>query len=108
MGTRFKHILAALFFAALVGLIPWGNHVALANDSTRQTSTTLSYIQYEWWLISWENDTILCQILIDHDGLPTSEEVAVSCGTALAKLWVELQHALIRILTRAARVFMCT
>ena len=28
-----------------------------------------------WWLISWSTNEILLLILIDHEGLPTMEEV---------------------------------
>lgn len=70
----------------LGGLLQAGRPVAAQNPE-RQTNLIVSYTQYEWWLISWETNEILCTILVDHDGLPSQDEVAKYCGVDLAAQW---------------------
>jgi hypothetical protein len=63
-----------------------GNNVA-ARDSTRHTTIITPYTEYEWWMMHWSNNEVGCQILIEHEGLPTIEEVTNSCGVDLADEW---------------------
>ena len=58
-----------------------------AQESTRQTTILVQYIEYEWWLIRWSDNQIVCQIFIDHEGLPTAEEVFQNCGEEIAVEW---------------------
>jgi hypothetical protein len=58
-------------------------------DSGRQTDLVIPFTQYEWWLIRWANNEIECQILTDHEGLPTGDDVFVYCGETLYEDWVE-------------------
>src|SRR5512147_3004796 len=58
-----------------------------AQNPERKTTIVMSYTEYQWWLLSWETNEILCQILVDHEGLPTVEEVAKTCGADLANQW---------------------
>lgn len=59
-----------------------------AQESARQKTIVISYTAYEWWLISWNSNDILCRITIDHEGLPTDQEVLQSCGQVLYTLWI--------------------
>ncbi len=76
-------LLIAILSASLTGGV---FHVS-ADGSPRQTKIVVPYTQYEWWLLDWETNSILCQILIDHEGLPTLDEVTKSCGSVLAATW---------------------
>ncbi len=58
-----------------------------AQEGTRQTTILVQYIEYEWWLIRWSDNQIVCQIFIDHEGLPTAEEVFQNCGEEIAVEW---------------------
>ena len=58
-----------------------------AQESTRKITIVEPYTEYEWWLLSWTDNASLCRILIDHDDLPTLDEVAVDCGPELAAQW---------------------
>jgi len=60
---------------------------AAAESSGRQTTIILSYNQVEWWLLRWTDNQVLCSILVDHEGLPTSSEVLKSCGETLLVEW---------------------
>jgi hypothetical protein len=61
-------------------------HVA-AQTPVRQTTIVVAYTEYQWWLLSWETNEILCYLLVDHEGLPSPEEVTKYCGTDLAAQW---------------------
>ncbi len=56
-------------------------------DDPRLTTMMVNYIEYEWWMLRWGSDEIICRILIDHEGLPTVSEANLYCGTELATEW---------------------
>jgi hypothetical protein len=71
----------------LSGLALWVHFRVQAQNATRQTTITISYTDYEWWLIRWTDNQILCQFKIDHDGLPYSDEVLKACGGEVQAEW---------------------
>lgn len=94
MGIRFvfmariakvNRAIFLVFFIAATLWIP-AQSVA-AQSSTRVTTLTVPYIEYEWWLMSWSGNQFLCRVLVDHEGLPTIEEVASECGPGVANAW---------------------
>jgi len=62
---------------------------AAAEDSGRQTVLTAPYTEYEWWLIRWNDNEILCALKIDHKGLPTAEEVYNGCSADAYQEWLD-------------------
>lgn len=78
-------LLCALLILASV--TPKTGGRVLAQDFSRATTVTVEYTEYEWWLIEWRSSQILCQVLVDHEGLPAVSEVAANCGDDLADLW---------------------
>ncbi len=83
-----KIILASLIGVAfVVSLAAFGQNV-MAQSTTRQTTIVVSYTQSEWWLIRWQDNQILCRILVDHAGLPTTAEVLKSCGDINYQAWL--------------------
>lgn len=86
--AKFRWIfVAALFLLALAPFVLRLGQEAAAQEPERQITLTVAYTQYEWWLIRWEDNEIQCRFLIDHEGLPTAEEVALYCGADLADQW---------------------
>jgi hypothetical protein len=55
--------------------------------SQRHTELVISVIEYEWWIIRWQDNQILCRLFIDHDDLPSGQEIFSSCGRAVYDLW---------------------
>lgn len=76
-----------LLLPFLIGAIE--NRVSFAADQNlpRQTTIIVSYTEYEWWLISWLDNAILCRLFLDHEGLPTNEDIRVQCGSGLLAAW---------------------
>ena len=55
----------------------------------RQTSIEVRLTQDEWWLIRWADNQITCQIFIDHEGLPTNQEINNACDNQIYNEWVQ-------------------
>ncbi|MBT7783563.1 MAG: hypothetical protein HN741_11655, partial [Anaerolineae bacterium] len=55
----------------------------------RYTTITVEYITYEWWLMRWEDSELVCKIIIEHEDLPSLNEVYVDCGEDLYNAWIE-------------------
>lgn len=81
-------LVSAVFIAALLlGAYAMQGHRAAAQSPARQTTVIVPYTDYEWWLIRWADNAILCVVHVDHEGLPTIKEVSASCGADLADEW---------------------
>jgi len=87
MGRRI--VLAAIISMVLLTVLAarWQS-VSGQADTTRQTTIVVPYTEYEWWLILWQGNQILCRILVDHSGLPTPGEVLKYCGEAYYEEWL--------------------
>lgn len=57
------------------------------DSAERQSTIVLSVIKHEWWLIQWSDDSPLCQVFIDHEGLPTGDEIYTACGKDIYQIW---------------------
>lgn len=77
-------------FAIILILFSWGVKSYAADipfSLDRQTTFVVSTTQYEWWLIRWAYNEFVCQIFVEHEGLPTSEEVFNACGKQVYDEW---------------------
>ncbi len=78
-----KFRLGLILFIMLVILLSPKTGDAQTSDPdepTRQTTIQVPITEYEWWLIRWNDNEILCRFTTDHEGLPTPSEVLKSCG----------------------------
>ncbi|HWR66573.1 MAG TPA: hypothetical protein VN364_10675 [Bellilinea sp.] len=53
----------------------------------RLTTLTVDYTAYEWWLVRWRGNEITCRFIIDHEGLPISDEILTWCGDIFHSEW---------------------
>ena len=72
-----------ILFAALAAQ----GYRASAQNPSRQQTIVVSYTEYEWWLIRWTDNQILCRFIVEHDGLPTADEVLSACGADISQQW---------------------
>lgn len=49
---------------------------------------TVDATQHEWWLARWSDNTIACQLSLDHDGFPTAMDIQNTCGYTLYESWL--------------------
>ncbi|HZW05192.1 MAG TPA: hypothetical protein VFF68_14765 [Anaerolineaceae bacterium] len=57
----------------------------------RQVTLTIDYTAYDWWLLRWSDSAILCYFYVDHEGLPTADDITSYCGTTLGNQWKATQ-----------------
>lgn len=55
----------------------------------RFSVTTVDYTKYFWWLVRWRYNDIRCELVTDHEGLPTPEDVFVACGEDIYENWIK-------------------
>ncbi len=92
MALRNRSLVGSLVFLFLLSVTLRGRGVLAANDAAsatpvRQASIVVSYVNYEWWLMHWADNQIICDMNIDHDGWPTSDEILASCGSSVHDEW---------------------
>ena len=76
----------------LIALLNTGSASAAPDpppEPDRFTSITVDYTLYKWWLLRWANSDIVCEINIEHEGLPTLGEIYVDCGESLYASWIK-------------------
>src|SRR3970282_52185 len=54
----------------------------------RQTTIVVAFTEYEWWLIRWTDNLTVCQLFVDHPGVPTPEEVLKDCDQDVYEQWL--------------------
>jgi hypothetical protein len=81
-----------LAFLLLSVMFPNKSDVLAAGETPvegqRQVTVTESYTKYEWWLIPWAYPQPVCILYIDHEGLPTPNEIYTQCGKKIYSQWI--------------------
>jgi hypothetical protein len=88
----FRVVLVCLFL--IITLLGTGSvHAAgeASGEIARKSTIVITYTRYEWWLLQWSNNNLLCHVYIDHEGWPTAEEVLTDCGGTIYKQWINTQ-----------------
>jgi len=55
----------------------------------RYTSIIVDYTKYTWWMARFDDRSLACEIVTDHEGLPTVNEVYTECGKSIADEWFD-------------------
>lgn len=55
--------------------------------TSRRLVVPVEFTWYDWWLARWENNEVLCRILVEHEGQPNVAEIRQACGALLANEW---------------------
>ena len=59
--------------------------------TSRKLVVPVEFTWYDWWMARWENNEVLCRILVEHEGQPSVAEIRQACGTLLANEWSATQ-----------------
>jgi hypothetical protein len=57
----------------------------------RQATITVAYTRYEWWLLQWSDNSLLCHVYVDHAGLPSAQDILTDCGGTIYNRWINTQ-----------------
>ena len=65
----------------------------------RYASILVDYTIYTWWMALFEDSSLACEIVIDHEGLPTLNDVFTECGEDIHDEWFtqDLQREKLKI-----------
>jgi hypothetical protein len=55
----------------------------------RQSFLLQTYIEYEWWLLAWADNSLACKFALDADGIPGLAEIQNVCPAEVYRLWLE-------------------
>jgi|SRR5271157_279161 len=94
MHTRLRAgLAAAALVLVLLGASIFGtSRVSAAGGKPpgphRNTLITENYTSYKWWVKQWSNARLMCQLFIDHDGLPIGSEIYKNCGQDVYIQWI--------------------
>ena len=87
--TMKKGFQRTLLFLLLLICLARTDTVLAGEDPPRSKTIEISYTEYEWWLVRWEDDSLVCDLYIDHDEPPTHNEIYVLCGSDIYDIWAE-------------------
>ncbi len=75
--------------AASTGVPRFLTHLDEPPGPDRYTAITVPYTEYTWWLARWEDEEVVCEVVVDHEGLPTPGDIYEDCGEDLYDEWLE-------------------
>jgi hypothetical protein len=87
---RHRTLLLAILFVASLFIYAFSstqNNVQ-AEDSTRTAKISVSFTSYEWWLLTWSHSQVVCQVFVEHEALPSNEEIQYYCGNQVLRDWM--------------------
>lgn len=82
-----NHFLIILILLSLTGGRKAPAYAQEEEPRERQTTIVVSTTEYEWWLVRWAGNHVICQIFLDHEGLPGGEEIFDQCGSEIFEEW---------------------
>jgi hypothetical protein len=53
----------------------------------RYTTIVVDYTKYTWWMARFEDSSFVCEIVTDHEGVPTLDDVYTECGEDIFDDW---------------------
>jgi hypothetical protein len=65
----------------------------LPTGPDRYTTVEVTVSVYEWWLTAWADNEIHCVVTVEHEGVPTHDEVFNRCGKTIYDRWVKESQA---------------
>ncbi len=55
----------------------------------RKATITVQFTRYFWWLAEWTDNEIVCRLAVEHEGLPTYNEIEGLCSKNTAQAWLK-------------------
>lgn len=96
IGLWMGFILLLLLLSGVIPLVSHSPAVYAQSPNATPTTTTqpprkahisIPITKYRWWLIRYTNNNIVCSFTIEHDGLPTTDDITNLCDKKTADEW---------------------
>jgi hypothetical protein len=79
-----------LALASVVFYLAWTSPAdAAPSDPGRHQVLTVNTVVHVWWVTEWRGNQVKCEVYVDHDGLPTRDEILEACGRETYDQWIE-------------------
>ncbi|HEX9018028.1 MAG TPA: hypothetical protein VF806_02515, partial [Anaerolineaceae bacterium] len=65
-----------------------GTATPQAARPSRKTKINYPFTSYKWWLNRYSNNQIVCAFSIEHDGLPTANDIYTLCSAKVYNEWI--------------------
>ena len=49
---------------------------------------TVAYTAYDWLMVAFKNNQIVCKIVVDYEGKPSLTDVYIDCGDIITDKWI--------------------
>ena len=82
-------LLSILVFLTLTITTIGADSVLADGDPHRTMTIKIDVTEHEWWLVRWEDNSQVCNLRIEHDELPTPDEIYVQCGLKIYNTWAK-------------------
>ncbi len=57
------------------------------SDNTRKTEIVVSVTEYQWWLVRWDTNEIVCTVGVESEEQPRAIDVLSDCGEDIYEDW---------------------
>lgn len=93
MTQQHKRILLSmlvLIILVLAGILSARSVWAQDDVGPDRTATlVVDVTEYQWWLLRWEDNQAVCDLWVDHEGLPELWEMYADCDEDVVDEWIE-------------------
>jgi len=84
LPARVAKILILVFLLLSLCKPAW---VLADGGSGREQIIEVTYLEYTWRLLAWEDSSLVCEIKVDHADEPTGGEIYSQCGRSIYYQW---------------------
>jgi hypothetical protein len=89
LGAALSMVLGVGMLAARSAPAPAYADEAVPAGPDRHKLVTVDYTEYRWWLTRWEDNSVACEIYVEHPGVPDANEVFKACGSTVYNDWIK-------------------
>ena len=79
----------ALIIALIAVSMVKPDWVLADSGSGRQQTIEVSYTEFTWRLLQWQDNNLACELKIEHPEKPTDTEIYFQCGETIYYQWLE-------------------
>jgi len=84
-ARNFVHLIIVVFW--FLSICAWRGISITPHDIGSGNKNPNLITTYFWWMLDWQTHKILCNITLDHQGLPSNDEIKQYCGNELTTKW---------------------